>query len=436
MRPALTIVMPVLDEAPQIAARLAALQALRAQGVELVVADGGSSDATTSLAAALADRVVVAARGRAAQMNAGAAASRGRVLLFLHADTALPPTALPAVLAAIDGGAAWGRFDVRIDGRQPLLRLVEAMMNLRSRLTGIATGDQAIFVRREVFESVGGYPDQALMEDIALCSALKRLAPPACLKDTVVTSARRWEAHGVLRTILLMWRLRAAYFFGADPARLALRYGYRPRTAEAIDIAVMAKAPLAGYAKTRLIPALGATAAARLQRRLTLRTLATARAAKLGAVTLWCAPDTRQRFFRALQRRFGLQLRTQAEGDLGARMAHIFAAHDGQPLLLIGSDCPLLDAGHLQQAALTLRGAADAVFITTEDGGYFLVGLQRPCPELFAGIDWSTPRVMAQTRARLSALGLRWQEVAMLWDVDRPADVARWQALQQAAGGT
>jgi rSAM/selenodomain-associated transferase 2 len=225
----LSIVMPVLDEAPQLARRLRALQALRAQGVELVVADGGSTDDTARLAAGLADCVLVARRGRAAQMNAGAGASRGRVLLFLHADTVLPDTAPRSVMRAIDDGALWGRFDVRIDGGQPLLRVVEAMMNLRSRLTGIATGDQAIFVRRDVFDHAGRYADIALMEDIALCTALKRLAPPACLRDTVLTSARRWERQGVLRTILLMWWLRAAFFFGADPARLARRYGYLPR---------------------------------------------------------------------------------------------------------------------------------------------------------------------------------------------------------------
>ena len=438
-RPELSIIMPVLDEAPQIVARLQALQPLRAAGAELVVADGGSSDGTAQLAAPLADRVLIARRGRAAQMNAGAAASRGRTLLFLHADTTLPAAALPALHAAVDGGASWGRFDVRIAGRHPLLRVVERMMNWRSRLTGIATGDQAIFVRRAVFESLGGYPELPLMEDIALCAALKRQAAPACLRATVTTSARRWEQHGVLRTILLMWRLRAAWFLGADPARLARRYGYRPHAAGAesapIGIAVMAKAPLAGYSKTRLIPALGGQAAARLQRRLTLRTLATAHAADIGPITLWCAPDARQRFFRALQRRCGVELRVQPELDLGARMAHIFEANGKRPLLLIGTDCPALTPAHLAQAAQALRDGADAAFITTEDGGYFLVGLQRPQPELFAGIAWSTERVMAQTRSRLSQLNLRWQETARLWDVDRAEDVARWQALQQAEAG-
>lgn len=194
----------------------------------------------------------------------------------------------------------------------------------------------------------------------------------------------------------------------------------------------MAKAPRAGYAKTRLIPALGAPAAARLHRQLSLRTLATAVAADLGPVTLWCAPDCRHGFFRALQRRYGVALRTQPETDLGERMAHVFAANADRPLLLIGTDCPALNVEHLRQAAEALQSAVDAVFITTEDGGYFLVGLKQPCPELFADIEWSTARVMAQTRSRMSARGLRWHEAARLWDVDRAEDVARWHALRQA----
>lgn len=197
-----------------------------------------------------------------------------------------------------------------------------------------------------------------------------------------------------------------------------------------IEIAVMAKAPIAGYAKTRLIPLLGAGGAARLHRQLTLRTLATARAAGLGPVTLWCAPDTGHRFFCAARMKFAIQLRAQTGDELGARMAHIFAARGGGPLLLIGSDCPALDSAHLRAAACALHQGNDASFVTTEDGGYFLVGLRKPVPELFIDIDWSTERVMVQTRQRLSALGLRWQEVAMLWDVDRPEDLPRWQLMQ------
>lgn len=229
MRPALGIVMPVLDEAGTLAPRLRALQPLRRRGVQLVVVDGGSQDGTPAIAREHADLVLQAPRGRAAQMNAGAAACAAEVLLFLHADTALPEQADALVRRATRGASAWGRFDVRIDSPRWPLRLVERLMNHRSRWTGIATGDQALFVRRELFDRIGGFPDLPLMEDIALSRALKRHGRPVCLHERVTTSARRWERHGVWRTVLLMWRLRAAYFLGADPRQLAIRYGYKPR---------------------------------------------------------------------------------------------------------------------------------------------------------------------------------------------------------------
>lgn len=220
------MVLPVLEEAAGIRPALAALQPLRERGHEVLVVDGGSRDATVALARPLADAVLQAPPGRALQMNAGAAAARGEVLLFLHADTLLPRDAAARVLAALaPGGALWGRFDVRLSGAHPAFRVIERAMNLRSRLTGIATGDQALFVRREVFERVGGFPAIALMEDIALSGRLRRLGRPACLRPPVVTSSRRWERQGIARTVWLMWRLRLGYFLGADPAGLARRYG-------------------------------------------------------------------------------------------------------------------------------------------------------------------------------------------------------------------
>jgi rSAM/selenodomain-associated transferase 2 len=209
---------------------LAALQAARGQDVEVVVVDGGSNDGTLARAEPLADQVTAAPRGRASQMNAGAAIARGDMFLFLHADTRLPASGVTLVQEALsNAGRVWGRFDVRIDSRNPMLWLVARMMNLRSRWSGIATGDQAIFVLRADFDRIGGYPDIPLMEDIALSRALRRIGPPVCLSTPVITSARRWERHGVLRTILLMWRLRWAYFRGADPADLAISYRYVPR---------------------------------------------------------------------------------------------------------------------------------------------------------------------------------------------------------------
>jgi rSAM/selenodomain-associated transferase 2 len=227
---AVSIVLPVLDESQAIAQRLASLASFRARGVEVIVVDGGSADDTLARAAPFCDGILAAPRGRASQMNVGAAAARGDILLFLHADTRLPGDALDAMCEGLrEEGRAWGRFDVTIEGRSRLLPLVAAMMNLRSRITGIATGDQAIFVTREAFERAGRFPDMPLMEDIALSRALKRISPPLCLPAKVTTSGRRWDKHGAVRTILLMWRLRLAYFLGADPAKLAVRYGYAPR---------------------------------------------------------------------------------------------------------------------------------------------------------------------------------------------------------------
>ncbi len=224
MKPVLSIVMPALNEAAGIAPLLMALQPLRARGVEIVLADGGSTDGTVQQAAPWVDAVVAPGRGRAVQMNAGAAAASADRLLFLHADTRLPPLADVQVLQALAGGACWGRFDVRIDGRPPMLRVVAALMNLRSRLSGIATGDQAIFVSRAAFVQVGGYPVQPLMEDIELSRRLKRLGRPACLRTQVCTSGRRWEQRGVWRTIFLMWWLRWRYWRGEPAARLAQAY--------------------------------------------------------------------------------------------------------------------------------------------------------------------------------------------------------------------
>lgn len=224
MKPRLSIILPVLDEATGIIVCLSALASARAAGVEIIVADGGSQDGTAQRAAPLADHVLNAPRGRARQMNAGAAIATGDVLLFLHADTQLPDTAFAALETAMAAGAQWGRFDVDIVGRHPMFSVIAALINLRSRLSGIATGDQAIFVRREVFAEVGGFPDLRLMEDIAFSDRLRKRWKPACLKARVSTSGRRWERYGLWRTIILMWTLRSAYRLGVSPEVLAHYY--------------------------------------------------------------------------------------------------------------------------------------------------------------------------------------------------------------------
>ena len=430
---ALRIVMPVFNEGRTLAVRLRALEPLRARGAALVVVDGGSTDNTWAIASALADQVLLAPLGRASQMNAGARDATADALLFLHADTQLPDGADLLIAHALRAGQHWGRFDVLIDGTPAALRMVARLMNLRSRLTGIATGDQGIFVRRSVFESLGGFADLPLMEDVEISTRLRRNSSPACIQTPVTTSGRRWEQHGVWRTIALMWWLRAAYYFGANIAALARWYGYAPRPeSAAAAIAILARAPLPGQAKTRLIPALGAPGAARTQRRFTRNTLRLAAAVDTGSVTLWCAPDAGQRFFRALHRAQGVALESQCGGDLGARMqhacAHHFASRLDQPLLLIGTDCAVLAPGHLQAAARALK-QHEVVVVPAEDGGYVLIGMWRLIPEVFERIDWSTPQVMTQTRERLTQAGVEWLEMPTLWDVDEPADWLRLQTL-------
>jgi rSAM/selenodomain-associated transferase 2 len=226
-RPSLSIVIPVLDEAANIVAALQALAPLRERGAEVIVVDGGSHDETIALAIPLADRVIAIARGRATQMNAGATVAGGDVLLFLHADTRLPANADQLIVEGLARSyRAWGRFDVTIEGDHPLFPVIAASMNARSRLTGITTGDQAMFVTRESFNAVGGFPEIPVMEDITLARKLIRVSRPLSLRARVTTSGRRWEQRGVFRTVFLMWRLRLAYFFGAKPDELARRYGY------------------------------------------------------------------------------------------------------------------------------------------------------------------------------------------------------------------
>jgi rSAM/selenodomain-associated transferase 2 len=218
----ISIVMPVLNEALLIGAALERLAPLRRRGAELIVADGGSGDGSAELARPRADRVIESARGRAAQMNAGAAVAGGDLLLFLHVDSRLPADADRLIRDGLArSGRAWGRFDIAIEGRHPLLPVIAGFMNRRSRLTGICTGDQGLFLRRELFDACGGFPPIALMEDIAFSRELRRRGPPLCLGQRLVTSGRRWERRGALRTVLLMWRLRLAYFLGADPQKLA-----------------------------------------------------------------------------------------------------------------------------------------------------------------------------------------------------------------------
>jgi rSAM/selenodomain-associated transferase 2 len=219
----LSIVVPTLNEGALIETLLRSLAPLCERGHQLIVSDGGSTDDTLARAARWAD-TVVGSPGRAVQMNRGAALAQGDWLWFVHADSGFddPPQRLAAGIAG--SARDWGRFAVRLDDPAPVFRLIETLMNRRSCMTGIATGDQGLFVRRDLFAQVGGFPEQPLMEDIELSRRLKRHGKPDCRQETLVVSARRWRRDGVLRTVGLMWQLRLRYFLGVPPQRLAERY--------------------------------------------------------------------------------------------------------------------------------------------------------------------------------------------------------------------
>jgi rSAM/selenodomain-associated transferase 2 len=220
----LSIIIPVINEAARLTELASELLPAKRAGAEVIVVDGGSTDGSAEIAASFA-KVVNAPRGRALQMNAGAAGAQGETLLFLHADSALPQNAHALIDTATRGQLhSWGRFDVVIEGRSAWLPVIAWFMNQRSRLTGIATGDQGLFMTRAAFERVGGYAPVPLMEDVAMSAALKRLAPPACLRARIRTSGRRWDTRGALRTILLMWRLRFDYWRGVPADQLHARY--------------------------------------------------------------------------------------------------------------------------------------------------------------------------------------------------------------------
>lgn len=224
-----SIIIPVLNEAGATSAFLSHLQGLRQAGHEVIVVDGGSVDGTRERLRPNIDRLLETCAGRARQMNAGAKVANGEVLVFLHADTLLPDTAVQDIEKALTTTSKqWGHFAVRLSGRHPIFRLIEWMMNRRSCITGIATGDQAMFIRRGAFDLAGGFDDIPIMEDIAMSKKLKTYGRPACLRTRVRTSSRRWEQHGIVRTVCLMWSLRLRYWMGASPHALVRHYDQNP----------------------------------------------------------------------------------------------------------------------------------------------------------------------------------------------------------------
>lgn len=424
-----SVVVPALDEEARLSDALVPLARLRDAGHEVIVVDGGSRDRTRDIADTLADRVLVAPRGRAIQMNTGAAVASGEYLLFLHADCRLPVSGVAAIEGTRLAGRRWGRFDVRLDGRSPLLPVVGALINWRSTITGICTGDQGMFVERALFDEVGGFPAIPLMEDVALSQTLRRkVGRPKCVSDRIEVSARRWDEHGAVRTIAQMWALRFAYWRGVSPALLARRY-YDRDPLPVPRLQVFARPPVAGFVKTRLAATIGNDAALGVYRDLLLRTLRVAavarRAGIVSDVELWVAPDAPPGALASWGEQHGFVLETQRGADLGERMQNAArsALEAGSPAIIVGTDAPDLDVEYLARASAALQ-AADAVIGPAEDGGYVLIGVARELA-IFDDMPWSTPAVLERTRERLRSVASRWTELPTLWDVDTAEDYDR-----------
>lgn len=430
------IVIPVLNEARGLTRLLAQFGD---DPSEVVIVDGGSRDRTVVQALEAGFRVLRAERGRARQMNAGAAVyADADVLLFVHADVSLPAGWREAIEEAVGAGAAWGRFDVALDSSRPVLNLVGAMMNLRSRATGIATGDQSVFITRRAWQQVGGWPDVPLMEDIRLSGQLLRaVGRPARLRQRVTVSARRWEQRGVVRTVLLMWTLRALHALGISPRMLHRAYY---GSMHAIDppavqgrVIVFAKAPREGTVKTRLAATHGTARALDAHRHLLELTVAEAAKVPGVAYELCVAGPDPLDECGVLARRYGFELTAQTGADLGERMANAMtpALARGERVALVGSDSPVLKAWDIAEALAALNGpdAAHVALSPTEDGGYVLIAAAGTVPPIFDCMQWSHAEVLQQTLDRLKAAGVRYRVLRELWDVDDAAGWARWRAL-------
>ena len=415
-----TAVVPVLDDAEHLARLLSQLASW--PGLEVVVVDGGSRDDPFAVCRRFGARCLASAPGRGGQLRRGVDAAGGEWLWLLHADAEVTADLADALAQAMRS-ASWGRFDVRLTGASPLLRTIAFLMNWRSGVTGICTGDHGIFVSRALLDTVGGVPDQPLLEDIELSKRLRRRARPFRVRARLGSSGRRWERAGVLRTVVFMWWLRLRYFLGARPVDLYRRY-YGSAAGEAPGlprVAVFARTPERGRVKTRLVSSLGEDGAFDAYVELAETTLAAVANGDFDA-ELWFA-GARNAALVAWAERFGMRLVEQPETDLGERM---LAALRAGARVVVGSDIPRMGSAYIEDALRRLEGV-DVVLGPVEDGGYCLVAMNAPHASLFQGMEWGGADVLERTLERAADAGLRVALLDRLWDVDDVEDYRRWR---------
>ncbi len=425
-------IIPALDEERTIARCLGRLRALDATA-QLIVADGGSRDATRRLAREQGAIVCSAPGGRGPQCNAGAALASGEVLLFLHADTELPAGAFSTLDAWFrDKRVQIGTFGLRFDLRHWSLDLAPWVTRFDTVFTRF--GDQAIAVRRTFFDALGGFPPWPLFEDTALLQKARRRTRIYSFPGCVTTSARRYVEGGILRQYLRNVGLILCYLLGASPAALAGRYRRAAQGPAAAALIVLARYPRPGQAKTRLASTLGGRAAMDFYAWCANRTFREARRLGRGVrrYVFYSEESSLARLRRWVGR--GYFLAPQADGDLGRRLERAFEtvfAHGAGRAVVAAADVPDLSAGLLAEALRALE-ARPAVIGPALDGGYYLLGLREPHAELFQGISWSTPQVLEQTERAAEALGLAVHRLPALRDIDTEEDLHAWSAGRAA----
>ena len=442
-----SIIIPVLNEEKILESSLNSLQILRKNNCEIIVVDGGSSDRSPEIAIPRVDKFLVSRPGRAHQMNFGAEHSRGKILVFLHADSQISTQAISQMVEKTDNlNYFWGWFRLTFDNSSPVLLLVSFFMMLRAKITKICTGDQTFFISSKLFKSVGGFPSIPIMEDVAMSKTLRVLVTPIQLRIKTLSSARRWKQEGVYRTIVFMWYLRLLYWLGVSPNKLVEKYypkkiekGAAEKSQVAykysnIDILLFARLPVLGKVKTRLRDALPETKILALYEAMFKRVASLLDESKLAQVQLWLDTDSASANEFVLDLSESFKMNEQVGRDLGEKMNFAIneslASKNSKCALLIGSDCPAITYDYLNKALRLLSGGTELVLGPAEDGGYVLIGVNKSYPELFQGIKWGGDEVLEKTIQKAKNIGVDYVCLESLWDVDRPDDLGRLSELE------
>ena len=442
-----SIIIPVLDEEKILESSLNSLQILRKNNCEIIVVDGGSSDRSPEIAKPRVDKFLVTRPGRAHQMNFGAEHSKGKILVFLHADSQISSQAISQLVKKTDSlNYFWGWFRLTFDSSSPTFALVSFFMMLRSKITKICTGDQTLFISSGFFNSIGGFPSIPIMEDVAISKILRVQAVPIELKIKTLSSTRRWKQEGIYRTIVFMWYLRLLYWLGVSPNKLVAKYypkkieeGYIERSQVAykysnIDILLFARLPVLGKVKTRLRDALSETEILALYEAMFKRVAGLLDESRLAQVQLWLDTDPAKENEFVLDLPGSFKINEQIEGDLGEKMNFAInkslVSKDSEYALLLGSDCPAMTYDYLNHALCLLSDGNKLVLGPAEDGGYVLIGVNKSYPELFQDINWGTNEVLEKTIQKAINIGIDYVCLEPLWDLDRPDDLRRLSELE------